>query len=412
MAVFKPFRAYRPEAGSAHKVAALPYDVMSSSEAREMVKGKPESFLHVDRAEVDLDPEVDIYSDEVYARAAANLRGMIENGIYLHDDEAYFYIYRLVMGQRTQTGVVGCASVDDYLEDNIRKHELTRAEKEEDRIRHVDVCNANTGPIFLTYRKKAGLTRMTEEWTAKHAPVYDFEAEDGVRHTVWVVDDAEAISRLEAAFAEVPAFYIADGHHRAASAAKVGLKRRAQHEGYSGEEDFNFFLAVLFPDDELSILDYNRVVSDLNGMTAAEFLAALGEKFEVTPCDTRVKPSERHTFGMYLRGKWYLLAARPLTYDEGDPVGRLDVSILQENLLSPLLGIGDPRKDDRIRFVGGIRGLEELEKLVDGGMAVAFSMYPTTVEDLMSIADNGKTMPPKSTWFEPKLRSGLFIHKL
>ena len=412
MAVFKPFRAYRPAPEMAEKVAALPYDVMNSAEAREMAAGKPYSFLHVDRAEIDLPPGTDIYSAEVYAKAAENLSRMIRDGVYIHDEEPRFYIYRLTMDGREQTGLVGCASVDDYLEDHIKKHELTRADKEEDRVRHVDVCNANTGPIFLTYRGEDSIRAAIESWKAAHAPEYDFTAEDGVRHTVWVIDDADVTGRLAAAFGEIRDFYIADGHHRTASAARVGVRRRGQYPGYTGEEDFNYFLAVLFPDSELAILDYNRVVADLNGASEAAFLDAVRKDFDVEEADGRVKPDRRNTFGMYLGGRWYRLKAKPGTFDENDPVGRLDVSILQNNLLSPILGIGDPRTDGRISFVGGIRGLGELEKLVDGGQAVAFSMFPTTVEDLMDIADSGRTMPPKSTWFEPKLRSGIFIHTL
>lgn len=412
MAIFKPFRAYRPTKELAGDVAALPYDVMNSAEAREMVVGKPHSFLHVDRAEIDLDLGVDIYSDEVYTKAASNLSDMIGKGVYLQDEEPRFYIYRLIMDGREQTGVVGCASIDDYLSSHIKKHELTRAEKEEDRIRHVDTCNANTGPIFLTYREQEGISAAVDSWTTKHAPVYDFTSEDGIRHIVWVVDEEKMIRKMEAAFGAVSDFYIADGHHRAASAVKVGLKRREENPGYTGEEDFNFFLAVLFPDSELCIWDYNRVVKDLNGMTKEGFLAAVHQDFVVESVDGQVKPAKKHTFGMYLDGAWYRLTAKPGTFDEGDPVGRLDVDILQHNLLTPVLGIGDPRKDNRIQFVGGIRGLGELEKMVDGDFAVAFSLYPTTIDDLMNIADSGKTMPPKSTWFEPKLRSGLFIHTL
>jgi uncharacterized protein (DUF1015 family) len=412
MAVFKPFCAYRPNKNVASLVAALPYDVMNSAEARMMAEDKPLSFLHVDRAEIDLDPSVDIYSDEVYERAASNLNRMLQDGTYVHDEAPRFYIYRLIMDGRSQTGVVGCASIDDYLNDHIKKHELTRAEKEEDRVRHVDTCNANTGPIFLTYRGTADVSELVCQWAEAHEPEYDFTAEDGVRHMVWVVDDGRISDKLEKAFGAVPDFYIADGHHRAASAVRVGLKRREAKTGYTGEEDFNYFLAVIFPDEELSIWDYNRVVDDLRGMTQEQFLTSLARDFTVEKSEERVKPDKKHCFGMYLGGKWYRISAKPGTFDEGDPVGRLDVSILQQNLLTPLLGIGDPRKDGRIQFVGGIRGLEELERLVDGGKAVAFSMYPTTTGDLMDIADSGRIMPPKSTWFEPKLRSGLFIHTL
>lgn len=412
MAVFKPFCAYRPNKDVASQVAALPYDVMNSEEAREMAKDKPLSFLHVDRAEIDLDPSVDIYSDEVYDRASSNLKRMMEDGTYIHNVTPRFYIYQLTMDGRSQTGVVGCASIDDYINNHIKKHELTRAEKEEDRVRHVDSCDANTGPIFLTYRRVEQISKTVDDWMKAHDAEYDFTAEDGVRHVVWVVDDIDVSEQIEKAFSAVPDFYIADGHHRTASAVRVGLKRREEHPGYTGDEDFNFFLAVLFPDEELSIWDYNRVVDDLRGMTPDQFLTEIAKDFTVEKSDERVKPDKKHSFGMYMDGKWYRLRAKPGTFDEGDPVGRLDVSILQQNLLTPLLGIGDPRKDNRIQFVGGIRGLGELERLVDGGKAVAFSMYPTTTGDLMDIADSGRIMPPKSTWFEPKLRSGLFIHTL
>ncbi len=412
MAVLRPFAAVRPVPELAERVAALPYDVMNSQEARRMVEGNPYSFLHVDRAEVDLDPSVDPYDPQVYRKAEENLQKMQREGILFQDEAPCYYLYRQVMDGHAQTGVVGCASIDDYLENHIKKHELTRAEKEEDRIRHVDVCSAHTGPIFLTCRPHAWVNQTVEAWTRAHAPVYDFTAEDGIRHTVWVVDDPETMRGLEQAFREIPDFYIADGHHRAASAVKVGQMRRENRGSYSGEEEFNFFLAVLFPSDQLSIWDYNRVVSDLGGLSEVEFLEKTGERFTVTPLAGMEKPSEKHTIHLYLGGKWYRLQAKPGTFREDDPVERLDVSILQDNLLAPVLGMGDPRTDKRMEFVGGIRGLEELVRLVDGGMAAAFAMYPTTLEDLMDIADSGKIMPPKSTWFEPKLRSGLFIHMI
>lgn len=411
MSVLRAFKGYRPTAELCSKVAALPYDVMSSAEAREMVKGDPYSFLHVDRAEIDLDPSVDIYSPEVYQKAADNLNKMIEDGIYIHDEKPCMYIYRLTMDGRSQTGLVACASIDEYINNKIKKHELTREDKEQDRIRHVDTCNANTGPIFLTYRNRDDINALIAKETAK-APVYDFVSEDGVGHTVWVIDNDAEISALQAAFAQVPALYIADGHHRNASAVKVGLKRRGEGE-YDKEAEFNFYLAVAFPDDQLKILDYNRVVKDLKGMSESEYLEKISKDFDVEPEDGTFKPQQALTFGMYLGGKWYKLTAKDGSFNAADPVESLDVSILQNNLLAPVLGIGDPRTDDRIAFVGGIRGLGELVNLVDSGkMAVAFAMYPTSVEQLMSIADAGKIMPPKSTWFEPKLRSGIFIHTL
>ncbi len=410
MSVLRPFKGYRPTPELCPRVAALPYDVMSSQEAREMVKGDPYSFLHVDRAEIDLDPSVDIYSDEVYQKAADNLKKMISDGIYIHDETPCMYIYRLTMDGRSQTGLVACASIDEYIENKIKKHELTREDKEQDRIRHVDTCNANTGPIFLTYRARKDIDEIIAEETAK-APVYDFVSEDGVGHTVWVISDSAKIEQLSAAFLKVPALYIADGHHRNASAVKVGLKRRGSGE-YDKNAEFNFYLAVAFPDEQLKILDYNRVVKDLNGLTKDEFIEKIKKDFDVAPAESG-KPSKALEFGMYLDGSWYRLTAKDGSFDSNDPVLSLDVSILQNNLLSPVLGIQDPRTDSRIAFVGGIRGLGELVKLVDSGkMSVAFAMYPTSVSQLMEIADAGKIMPPKSTWFEPKLRSGIFIHEL
>lgn len=413
MAVFRPFQAVRPVPELAHKVAALPYDVMNSREAREMVRGNPLSFLHVDKAEIDLDPSIDIYDPRVYEKAAENLKTMEKTGVYMQDAEPCFYIYRQIMEGRAQIGLVGCASVTDYLENRVKKHELTRADKEADRIRHVDVCDANTGPIFLTYRAREDISETIHGWMNAHAPVYDFVAEDGVAHTVWVVDDREVIAALQAALAQVPDFYIADGHHRAASAVRVGQKRRQENPAFSGEEEFNFFLAVLFPDAELKIMDYNRVVHDLNGLTKAAFLDRLSRVYDISEhLDSICHPERKHTVGMYLDGKWYHLEAKPGTFNAADPVEQLDVSILQKNVLEPILGIDDPRTNGRISFVGGIRGLDELERMVDGGKAVAFAMYPTGLDDLMNIADTGNIMPPKSTWFEPKLRSGLFVHKL
>ena len=418
MAIFRPFKAVRPNPVYADRVAALPYDVMSSNEARELVRDNPYSFLHVDRAEVDLDPSVDHYDASVYARAAANLQKMLADGVNVEEDRPMYYIYRQIMDGRSQTGIVGCASIDDYMNNIIKKHELTRADKEEDRVRHVDVCNANTGPIFLTFRDNGDIQKFNAEWMKNHTPLYDFVSEDGITHTVWKVDDTDTINKLEESFRSMPAFYIADGHHRSASAVRVGMKRRQEHPDFDGSEEFNYFLAVLFPSEELHIFDYNRVVKDLNGLTQESFIKKICEKFHVTALGKSAgdpeagRPLRKHDFGMYLAGRWYILTAKEGTFDASDPVSRLDVSILQENLLSPVLGIGDPRTDSRISFIGGIRGLKELVRLVDEGAAVAFAMYPTTLEDLMDIADAGAIMPPKSTWFEPKLRSGLFVHYL
>ena len=413
MSVIHPFKGYRPAPEFASAVAALPYDVMTSEEARVMVKGNPYSFLHVDRAEIDLPEDTDHYCDEVYAKAASNLQSMIDKGILIHDDKNVLYIYRLTMNGRSQTGLVCCTSIDEYIENKIKKHELTRESKERDRIRHVDACNANTGPIFLTYRDNDEVNRAIADFTKNNAPVYDFVSEDGIGHTVWVIDDEKVTEGLVKSFADVEALYIADGHHRNASAVKVGLMRRKAEGDYNKNSEYNFYLSVLFPKSQLHIMDYNRVVTDLNGLSEAEFISKIKESFDVDEYNGEgcLKPEKLHTFGMYLDKKWYLLKAKQV--DESDPVKSLDVSILQDKLLAPILGIGDPRTDDRIDFVGGIRGLGELVKRVDeGNMKVAFSMYPTTMEQLMNIADKGKIMPPKSTWFEPKLRSGIFIHTL
>lgn len=414
MAVLRPFRAFRPSEENQSKIPALPYDVMSSAEAREMVEGNPLSFLHVDRAEVDLPEGTDIYSEEVYEKARQNLLNLEQNGDLIQDKKPCLYIYKQTVGSRSQTGIVGCASIDDYINGNIKKHEFTREEKEKDRIRHVDTCNANTGPIFLTYRKNLLLDMITSTWMSENHPVYDFE-QDEVKNTVWVIDDDEVIAKIKECFASIDSLYIADGHHRCASAVKVGLKRR-ENGNYTGEEEFNFFLCVAFPDNELEIMDYNRVVKDLNGYTEEEFIEKVKEKFTVTERTggpfKSCKPFKRHTFGMYLNKKWYELEAKSEFVDETDPVARLDVSILYDNLLAPILAIGDTRTDKRIDFVGGIRGIGELERRVATDMTVAFSMFPTTVDDLIAIADAGMIMPPKSTWFEPKLLSGLFIHHL
>jgi uncharacterized protein (DUF1015 family) len=413
MAVVRPFRAFRPTKELVDKVAALPYDVMNSEEAREMVKGDPYSFLHVDKPEVDLEPGIDVHSKEVYEKASENLNKMITDGIYIQDEKPCMYIYRQIMNGRPQTGIVACASIDDYMNDIIKKHELTRADKELDRINHVDHTNANTGPIFLTYRNKAEVDSIIKSWTEEKTPVYDFKSEDEVSQIIWVIDDEETVKKLSSLFAETDYLYIADGHHRSASAVKVGMKRREENPGFTGEEEFNFFLSVIFPDNDLYVMDYNRVVKDLNGNTTEEFMNKVAEKFEIEEYkgEGQYKPSEKRTYGMFLENKWYSLTTKEGIFDINDPVDRLDVSILQNNLLQPILGIDDPRTNSRIDFIGGIRGLGELERRVNEGMKVAFSMFPTTMDDLMDIADAGKTMPPKSTWFEPKLRSGVFVHK-
>lgn len=413
MAVVRAFKALRPAAEYVDKVAALPYDVMSSDEAREMVKGNPYSFLHIDKAEIDLEPTIDLYDQRVYEKARDNLNHMIQDGILVEETKPCLYIYQQKMGERSQTGIVGCTSIDDYLNDVIKKHELTRPDKEQDRTRHVDYCDANTGPIFLTYRHNEEIDKLVTDWMENNQPLYDFTSEDSITHTIWIISDSKVSEQLTGFFNKIEFLYIADGHHRAASAVKVGLMRRQQNPNYNGDEEFNYFLSVLFPDNQLQIMDYNRVVKDLNGMESQEFLQKVQLDFEVELVGfTPVKPEAPATFGMYLDGEWYILKSKAGSYDPNDPVKSLDVSILQNNLLGPLLGIADPRTDNRIDFVGGIRGLNELVKRVDEGMRVAFSLHPTSIEQLMNIADAGQLMPPKSTWFEPKLRSGIFIHKI
>jgi uncharacterized protein (DUF1015 family) len=407
----KAFRALRPATGYAERIAALPYDVMNSEEARVMVKDNPLSFLHVDKAEIDLDPSINIYDDAVYEKARTNFMALRSSGKMLKDEKDCYYIYRLTMDGRPQTGIVACPSVDDYLNDKIKKHELTRADKEADRIRHVDTLDANTGPIFLTHRPDNMLAAIMAVWMSGHGSIFSFTA-DNVKHEGWIVDSPETIAEIAACFERIPALYIADGHHRCASAVRVAQKRRETNPGCAGAEEFNYFLAVIFPSDQLTIFDYNRVVKDLNKLGEAEFIEKIKESFDVEAASGAVRPSAKHEFGLFLNGAWRRLRAKKGKWNDDDPVERLDVSILQNHLLGPILGIDDPRTNKRIDFVGGIRGLAELERRVNTDMAAAFSMYPTTLDDLMDIADAGKIMPPKSTWFEPKLLSGLFIHDL
>lgn len=407
-----PFMSIRPVPALAERIAALPYDVYNRKEACREVEREPRSFLRIDRAETQFPDDVDTYDERVYKKARELLEQSIADGSFLVEDKPCYYIYELTMNGRSQTGIAACSSIDDYMNGLIKKHENTRQDKELDRIRHVDVTGAHTGPVFLVYRSLSEINKIVDAWKKK-TPLYDFISRDGIVHRVWRIDTQETIEELRHLFEKIPCTYIADGHHRCASAVKVGLERRRENPGYTGREEFNRFLSVLFPDDQLEILPYNRVVKDLNGRTAEEFLEAVRNAgFCISaPQKESIAPKEKGSFGMYLKGSWYLLTAGPGLLS-GDPVKGLDVSILQDYLLGPVLGIGDPRTDSRIDFVGGIRGLAELEKRVSEDMEAAFSMYPTSIGELLRAADAGLLMPPKSTWFEPKLRSGLFIHSL
>lgn len=411
MADIKPFQCIRPTKELASQVAALPYDVYNRSEACEEVKNKPYSFLNIDRAETQFDDSVDTYADVVYDKAREMLDKQIQDGIFVTDKDSAYYIYELIMDGRSQTGIVACASIDDYLENRIKKHEKTRADKEQDRINHVDRTSAQTGPIFLAYRANEIINSVVNK-VKENEPEYDFISEDGITHKVWKMSDVDDVKVVKDAFDSINSIYIADGHHRAASAVKVGLKRREENPGYTGEEEFNYFLSVLFPDEELMIMPYNRVVKDLNGLTKNEFLDSLDKYFDVEEMGKKAfYPEKKGSFGMLLDNEWYLVSAKESVMSE-DPVDGLDVAILQDYLLTPVLGIGDPRIDKRIDFIGGIRGLAELERRVDTDMEIAFSMYPTSIAELFAVADADMLMPPKSTWFEPKLRSGLFIHRI
>ena len=410
MALIKPFECVRPNEKDAARVAALPYDVYNRQEAVCEVKREPLSFLKIDRAETQFDDSTDTYAPEVYAKAKELFEEALADKTFITDTDKTYYIYALTMDKRTQTGIVACASIDDYLNNVIKKHENTRADKEVDRITHVDTLSAQTGPIFLAYRTDSVINDAVKK-TKENKALYDFISPDGIRHQVWKMTDITLVENVRKAFEGIDSVYIADGHHRAASAVKVGLKRRRENPGYTGNEEFNYFLSVLFPDEELMILPYNRVVKDLNGYTQEEFLNKIKEKFDIAESDRQVSPDKKGTFGMYLGGKWYKLTAHKDIMSD-DPVDGLDVAVLQDNLLAPVLGIGDPKTDKRIDFVGGIRGLSELEKRCREDCVVAFSMYATSIAELFAVADAGKLMPPKSTWFEPKLRSGLFIHRI
>lgn len=414
MAIVRPFNGIRPAEGKETRIASLPYDVMNREEAKRMAGENELSFLHVVRAEIDVPDEISAYDDSVYEGARNRLSQMIKDGNLVQDDDSVFYIYRQIMDGRVQTGLVGCASIDDYMNGIIKKHEFTREAKEVDRIKHFDTCDANTAPIFLTYRKNDQVNQLINDWIKFNKPVYNFTSEDEITHIVWKISEPAVNDQLQGLFESINYLYIADGHHRSASAVKVGKKRREENPNYTGEEEFNYFLSVIFPDEDLFIMDYNRVVKDLNGHSKEEFMKAIEEKFEVKEYESNgaYSPRVKHEFGMYLGNQWYRLRAKEDSFDIKDTVNSLDAAILQNNLLHPILGIEDPRKDERIDFVGGIRGLKELERRVSEDMEIAFSMCPTTIEDLMSVADDQKVMPPKSTWFEPKLRSGLFVHKL
>lgn len=411
MATIRPFAAVRPPKQYAEQVSSLPYDVMNHQEACAMAAGNPSSFLHICRADIDTSEE-EIHDTVTYEKSRDNLQDFIRKGFLVRDAAPYYYIYRQMMWGRVQTGIVGCASVGEYLNNTILKHELTRKEKELDRINHFDTCSAQTEPVFLAYRKHEGISTAIREWIKFHKPEYEFTSEDGVTHLLWPVTDSEVIENIRKGFEEVPALYIADGHHRTASSAAVSAKRRAEHPDYTGEEEFNYLMAVTFCDEDLFIMDYNRVVSDLNGMSAEQFLAAIADKFTVTPAPvgSPYAPRHKHEFGMCLGSTWYSITARDGSFDASHPIESLDCAILQANLLAPILGIDDPRTSNRIDFVGGIRGLQELEDRTGSG--VAFSLYPVTMDDLFHVADSGEIMPPKSTWFEPKLRSGLFLHEI
>lgn len=412
MSTIKPFHGLRPKRELAKQIASPPYDVLSSEEAREMVQNNPLSFLHIIKPEICFPDNIDIHSDKVYEEGKKNLKRFIDNGALIKDDKACFYIYRQVMGNHSQIGLVACASVEEYQKNLIKKHEHTRPDKEQDRANHINILNAQAGPVFLTYRARPGIDAIIDCWTSKE-PKYDFIADDFIQHTFWVVDDDEVIEKLQDQFKLIKYLYVADGHHRSAAAARVREMRMA-NGNHTGNEEYNYYLTVIFPDNQMHILDYNRVITDLNGFSESEFLEKVKEKFDLKVLgDNAEKPKVKHTYVMYLNKIWYQLKAKPDLFSESDPVERLDISILMKNLLQPVLAIGDPRTDQRIDFVGGIRGLKELKKRVDSGeMAIAFGLFPISIQDLIAIADNNDIMPPKTTWFEPKLRSGLVIHLL
>lgn len=411
MSLIRPFPALRPAPGRAQEVIAPPYDVLDTAEARALAADRPWSFLHISKPEIDLPEATDPYAAVVYATAAANLKRMLDAGVIRQDEQACYYVYRLIMGAHVQTGLVAAASVADYDSNRIRKHEFTRPDKEDDRVRQIEALNAQTGPVLLAYPHAPEVDALLAA-ASTAAPDADAVAESGVRHTLWAIRDGDVLARLTALFDAMPALYIADGHHRSAAASRICAARRAANSGHTGAEAYNYFLSVIFPDHQMKILDYNRVIRDLNGLTPETFLKKVGENFTIEPAAGPVSPAQPREFGLYLGGYWYRLAIHP-SLVPADPVARLDVSLLQNHLIAPILGIDDPRRDKRIDFVGGIRGLGELEKRVDSGeMALAFALHPTHMEHLMAVADANQVMPPKSTWFEPKLADGMASHRL
>ncbi|MFZ9047008.1 MAG: DUF1015 domain-containing protein [Cyclobacteriaceae bacterium] len=413
MITFRPFRAIRPCPEVAHAVASRPYDVLDSQEAKEEAAGNSNSFLRVIKPEIDLPDSTDLYSDEVYQKGRETFLEMIAKGTFITDLVPNFYVYRLTMDGRSQTGLVGCCNFEEYYEGKIKKHELTRTAKENDRVRHVETLEANAEPVFFSYRGQKEIDQIVNKVIDSIPPIYDFEADDGIRHELWVSDDASQNEQLSAHFQKLDALYVADGHHRTAAAARVGQRLKEANPHHTGQEEYNFFMAVLFPDDQLKIYDYNRVVQDLNGLDEEKFLEKLSHHFNIQKDDfSKIKPSKIREFAMYLPGQWYRLTPKDAKRS-ADPVADLDVTILSDLILEPILNIGDLRKSNRIDFVGGIRGLSELSRRVDSGeMATAFALYPVSMDQLLSIADAGEIMPPKTTWFEPKLRSGLFVHSL
>jgi uncharacterized protein (DUF1015 family) len=414
MAIIKPFKGIRPPADLAAKVASRPYDVLNSEEAREEAKGNEYSLLHIIKPEIDMELGIDVHKPEVYEKAKENFNRFKEKAWLIQDEKENYYVYAQTMNGKIQYGLVACASVEDYMNGVIKKHELTRPDKEEDRMMHVRINNANIEPVFFTYPAVKELDEIIDGIVSHNDPVYDFIAEDGIGHHFWVIDDESTITQVTEQFAKIPATYVADGHHRTAAAALVGNEKKKNNPHHTGDEEYNYFLAVHFPDNQLSIIDYNRVVKDLNGHTSEEFLEKLQDSFGVEKKGSEIyKPEHLHNFSLYLDGEWYSLTAKRGTYDDYDPIGVLDVTILTDQVLAPLLNITDLRRSTRIDFVGGIRGLDELKRRVDSGeMKLAFALYPVSLKQLINIADTGNIMPPKTTWFEPKLRSGLVIHSL